>query len=418
MKKIFFVVLILFSLGQEKVSLAFSGADFSEEALNESIEEYIQFFEEWTKPAEAPEPPSATEEEEAGPSLEKQMMLSRRAQALSQAVVDIGNEAYNIFLLQLMRRYLEEEKNREPIQILVDELIKVVQPELEERENHRVWKSAIQGGSDGFYVLATLEVLNAVGKKTKPFERLSNFIQKMHAGQPASVVISEATEVVVRGGAAGGVHLPVRIGEVAAKATSRGSFLKGLLSFRPSPMQVERWLGKPGLPRMGRAIALGVLLVMLYDGYKYHFRFQKLDPSLLFELIQTLSILDLAVRVIEFRETFDTQNETLSVDQKFEFLKTCQATQKLLESELKQLETTAPQFLANVPFDEASFQRGQESPLSLFLDSFYEAHPQLQKVFEEKEVSRVSLSPIELMLQGTAIQQSRLAEKIMREALK
>ena len=127
-------------------------------------------------------------------ALKKQLMVSRRAQALSQAVVDIGNDVYNLFLLALMKRYVEEAGHRDALQLLVDELIKIVGPELEARENHRVWKSAIQGGSDGFYVLATLEVLNAVGKRTKAFEKLSSMLQK--TSQAVQVVVSEAADFV------------------------------------------------------------------------------------------------------------------------------------------------------------------------------------------------------------------------------
>src|SRR3989338_5218667 len=323
MKKIFLGIFMVFSLSHAQGAWAFWGADFSEEALNESINEYIQFFEEWTKPA------AAEQEENKTEALEKQIMLSRRAQALSSAVVDIGNEATNIFLLQLMKHYVEEADHRPALQLLIDELIKVVQPELEARENHRVWKSAVRGGSDGFYVLATLEVLNAVGKKTGGFAKLANMLQKTNPAAP--IVMSEATDLAVSGGAASvGTHLPAPTAQIVAKATSRGNFLKGLLSFRPSLIQVERWLGKSGLPRMGRFITVGVLLGMLYDGYIYHWTEQKLNPSLLFEMIQMLAILDLAARMVEFKSEISSDKNGLSLEQKIEFLESHKAAQALL----------------------------------------------------------------------------------------
>ncbi|MBI3016912.1 MAG: hypothetical protein HYY62_02805 [Deltaproteobacteria bacterium] len=412
MKKVLVSLIMIFSLSQAQYVWA-----FSEEVLNESIEEYLSFFDEESKESPQEEKKEISKEailKAKTEMFEKQLILSRKAQALSYAVVDIGNDVYNLFLLNLMKRYMEEADHREALQLLIDELIRVVQPEIEARENHRVWKSAIQGGADGFYVLATLEVLNAVGKKTKAFERLSNLMQKIHAGQPASVVISETTEIVVSGGAAGGVNLPVRVGEVAAKATARGSFLKGLLSFRPSPVQVERWLGKPGIGRMGRAVAVGILLGMLYDGYKYHWTEQKLNPSLLFEMVQTLAILDLAARVIEFRESISSQPSPMSFDERDKFLESHKATQQLLESEFKQFEIAVPQFLANISVDVAEFE---EHPLKLFLDSFYEENPKVKEALIKKEVSAVSLSPIELMLEDSAILLHRFEEKMMRDVL-
>ncbi len=402
MKKILLSLIMIFSLSQTQEVRA-----FSEDILNASIEEYLQFFEELS--AQEGEEKERTPEEIVRAkieTLEKQLILSRKAQALSHAVVDIGNDVYNLFLLALMKRYVEEANHRAALGLLVDELIKVVQPEIEARENHRVWKSAIQGGADGFYVLATLEVLGAVGKKAKPFERLSNLIQKMKAGQPAPapIVISEATDLVVRGGASG----------VTAKATARGSFLRRLLSFRPSPMSLERWIGKSGLARTGRAVAVGVLLGMLYDGYKHHWTEQKLNPQLLFDMIQSLAVLDLAARTVEFRENISSAPETLSFEEKIEFLKSHQETQKLLAQELEQFTMMAPQFLANVPIDEAEFE---EHPLKPFLDSFYEEYPQVKEALIQDEVSAVSLSPIELMLGDTAIRLNRFSEKIMQDAL-
>ena len=425
MKKVLVSFIFIFSLSQAQYVWA-----FSEEVLNTSVEEYLQFFDEVTKPAqneakneESTEPSVPEEEKEPTPEeiiqaktemLEKQLVLSRKAQALSYAIVDIGNDVYNLFLLTLMKRYMEEADHREALQLLMNELINAVQPEIEAKENHRVWKSAIQGGADGFYVLATLEVLNAIGKKTKAFEKLSNLMRATRAGEPASVVIGEGTDMAVRGGGAGGSNLPVRIGEVAAKATSRGSFLKGLLSFRPSPIQVERWLGKPGMGRAGRVVAVGILLGMLYDGYQYHWTEQKLNPSLLFEMIQTLAILDLAARVVEFREGVSSQSNTMSFDERVKFLESHQATQKLLESEFEHFEIAAPQFLANISIDVAEFE---DHPLKLFLDSFYEENPKVKEALIKKEVSAVSLSPVELMLEDSVILLNRFSEKMMRDAL-
>ena len=102
MKKILLIVMMIFSLSYTQHVWA-----FSEEVLNASIEEYIQFFEQWTT-----KPPAQNNEKEAVPAvqegekgelvipvcedkteaLKKQLMVSRRAQALSQAVVDIGND--------------------------------------------------------------------------------------------------------------------------------------------------------------------------------------------------------------------------------------------------------------------------------------------------------------------------------------
>ena len=106
MKKVLVSFIFIFSLSQAQHVWA-----FSEEVLNASIEEYLQFFDEVTRPAqneaqneakneESAEPSAPEEEKEPTPEeiiqaktemLEKQLVLSRKAEALCHAVIDIGN---------------------------------------------------------------------------------------------------------------------------------------------------------------------------------------------------------------------------------------------------------------------------------------------------------------------------------------
>ncbi len=439
MKKIS-VVILFFSLslwlnlwGPVVTSLGASDA-FSEEALRQTIDDYFQFFEEWTKPiSQDGVQEEGVQTKAAG--LEKQTMVSRRAQALTNTILDLGNEPFNLFLGQVMGRYLEEPHHREACQLLIGELIRTTRSEIEAGQNHRLWKSTVKGASDGFYILTTLEIIQALGKKTKVMDRLSRMAQKI-SSQPVPQVAVETTAMVAS--AAEEARLPMVIEQVAAKEAGE-SFLKGL-SFKLSPIQLEKLLGKPGVPRIIRVVGIGALIGMLYDGYAYHISEQKLDPQILFHIIQTLAILDLTARVLEFNgKLLQSESKTPALELlnsgRFESYR---LGQQLLEKEFKQFETAAPQFLANVPLNNESVAPAvppsKEAPLEIFLDSFYETYPQIEAVFEHtqvherlslglkedekfQKVSRVSLSPIELMLQETSIWIRRTSEKIAQEAL-
>lgn len=342
-----------------------------------ALKRYVKFYEEQILCKDTS--PNLSKDQE----IEIQNSIIRYAQTFSEIISLLDVDAFNEFILFLTIQYFEKPHERDAIQILSDQIYLILEEQFQMQENHHCVKAFGQGGIEGFYWLATLEVGLSIYQKSKLTQRgLQGLGKVFQAFYARFIRLSKSRTLVLVSD------------EAFLKSSQWVIYLKDLM-------------GKTPRQRLIRFLTAGASIGVITEGYIYHVKNQKINPKLLFEKIKLWMALDLALRVYDFKEVIQKeyeqfQNKMLnSLDFESRFLEYKKSISQFT-LEMEHFKNKDPRFWANLELDPE------------FLDAFCESFPKLELLVKQslkkiegdvrsQKISHISLAPLEEELGETAL---------------